>query len=618
MSFAGPSNLPEAIGSSAFFPRLLSNVREATSAAGLPLDTVILQSILLCFISGDKHLILRTSEEDIPYVQRIAVTVSTCLFHTHVPSCGVVGTVVSSRPSPRVGQIRSMLLNFIQLPSMILGIHDHPFASFDRELRNTILILSSLFGIMTHKLRIRKPDAEPRHPAFRQTIASPFLRSLFLPGTPSSSSTLSSIDDPSTTGVSASKTEKRRSGSRSTTKRKSKHYSRSSSFANDLVNAQSLSPNTLHSDPFEDKPRSLSSTISGKETTAASNPFASGHSPTSPHSPTFLHSYLDSAFQESRDLKFAQIPNAVVLSGLENASLPSQKALVKVLAEKRVVLDSQELEVVRSSTHGREKTQPMGSGSLYDDLEDEKMDGVWNLPDGFMLIYVCPMNTRERPAIHKTLLDRFSMSATVRLAADVRALCKHPYIAPVFTSTPIPQTLIHDLRAFYHQTHFPAQLRLYLSDLFTATRHHHELDGMWLTARSMQDAEDLARASRVLGCDPTGMELIREAAAMGETSTHPDEDEDEDKFFDVMDEVSWGAAMDMDGPKITDEPVPVLDVSEADIARITPRVMTHRLRVGDVDDDIFYGVMSGAASMSVNNDERPTVKSILIQILAEV
>ncbi|KAK0213247.1 hypothetical protein DFS33DRAFT_109483 [Desarmillaria ectypa] len=550
MSLAGPSNLPIAIGTPAFFPRLLANIQEASFGAEIPLDNVVLQSILLCFISGDKHLILRASEEDIPHVQRIAVS-----------------------------------------------------------------ILSSLFGVVTHKLRIRRPDSEPRHPTLRQTTASPFLRSLFLSGTPSSSSTLSSIDDTGTPGVSACKTEKRRSGSRSTTKRKSKHYSRSSSFANDLVNAQSLSPTSLHSDLNEDKLRSFPSTISGKETTAASNPSASRYSL---HPPTFVHSFLDSApFQESRDLKFSRIPNSVVLSGLENASLPSQRALIRVLAEKRLVLDSQEIEVERSSTHGREMRQPIGSGSLYDDLEDEEMDGIWNLPDGFMLICVCPMNTRERPAIHKNLLDHFSMSATVNLTADVRALCKHPHLTRVLSPTPIPQSLIHELRAFYHRTHFPAHLKLYLSDLFTAARHHHQLDGMWLTARSMQDAEDLARASRVLCCDPTGMELVRETAALGETSTHADEGED-DKFFDGTDEISWNVPINMDDSESTGEPIVMLDVSEADIARIAPRVMTHRLRVRDVDDEIFYGAMSGAAFMSANNDEKPTIKSILVQILAEV
>ncbi|KAK0476853.1 hypothetical protein IW261DRAFT_1566915 [Armillaria novae-zelandiae] len=519
------ADLPATIGTPAFFPRLLATIQEAAFGTGIPLDVVILRSILLCFISGDKHLILHAEEEDIPHVQRIAVA-----------------------------------------------------------------ILSSLFGVATHKLRIRRPDSEPqpRHSLFRGTIANPFLRSLFLPGTPSSSSTLSSVDDTGT----ASK-EKRRSGSRSTTKRQSRHYSRSSSFANDLVNAASLSPNSPQSDLYEDRLRSVPSTISGKETAASSNPFASaGYSP---HSPTFVHSFLDSPpFHPSReDPQSARIPHAVVLSGLENASLPSQRALIKALAEKRVVLDSQEI-----------------GGELG-------MDGVWNIPDGFMLIYVCPLNPRERPAIHKNLLDHFSMSATVNLTADVRALCKHLHLTPVLTPTPIPQSLIHALRASYHHTHFPAHLKLYLSDLFTAARHHPALDGMWLTARALRDAADLARASRVLGCDPTGVELVRETAGLGETSTNADEEE-VDKFFDVMDGISWDG--DVDGSESTDAPSAsaVLDVSEADIARIAPRVMTHRLRVRDVDDGVFYGVLSGAAFISAGDDERPTVKSVLVQILAEV
>ena len=50
-----------------------------------------------------------------------------------------------------------------------------------------------------------------------------------------------------------------------------------------------------------------------------------------------------------------------------------QRALSDVLSEKRVVLEGQD-------------------------------DGVWNLPEGFITVYVCPWNARERPAIHKTLV----------------------------------------------------------------------------------------------------------------------------------------------------------------------------------------------------------------------
>lgn len=63
------------VGTPAFFSALLAHLEDVTYGQGLPIDTVVLQSILLCFISGNKHLLLRTSEEDIPLVLRIATTV---------------------------------------------------------------------------------------------------------------------------------------------------------------------------------------------------------------------------------------------------------------------------------------------------------------------------------------------------------------------------------------------------------------------------------------------------------------------------------------------------------------------------------------------------------------
>jgi hypothetical protein len=68
-----------------------------------------------------------------------------------------------------------------------------------------------------------------------------------------------------------------------------------------------------------------------------------------------------------------------VISGLENATVQSQRALTRVLAEKRVVLE--------------------------DEDGDEGFDEVWNLPEGFIMVYVCPIDARERPAIHRTLVS---------------------------------------------------------------------------------------------------------------------------------------------------------------------------------------------------------------------
>ncbi|KDR67574.1 hypothetical protein GALMADRAFT_258252 [Galerina marginata CBS 339.88] len=63
-------------GTQAFLPALLSYIRNLASSTSLPLDHVIFQSILLCLIAGDKHLILRTPEEDVGLTVKLAVWVS--------------------------------------------------------------------------------------------------------------------------------------------------------------------------------------------------------------------------------------------------------------------------------------------------------------------------------------------------------------------------------------------------------------------------------------------------------------------------------------------------------------------------------------------------------------
>ncbi|KAE9408784.1 hypothetical protein BT96DRAFT_781267, partial [Gymnopus androsaceus JB14] len=61
------------IGTPSFVPLLLTYVRNASS--GFPIEPVIFQSILLCLISGNKHLILRTAEDDVGLVVKLAVKV---------------------------------------------------------------------------------------------------------------------------------------------------------------------------------------------------------------------------------------------------------------------------------------------------------------------------------------------------------------------------------------------------------------------------------------------------------------------------------------------------------------------------------------------------------------
>lgn len=201
-------------------------------------------------------------------------------------------------------------------------------------------------------------------------------------------------------------------------------------------------------------------------------------------------------------------------------------------------------------------------------------------------------------------------------------------------------------------------LEIYLADLFTATRHFGALDAMMLTARARQDAEVLARAARVLGVDQTGAELIKEVSVDAPERT--DDDSTERGYprsstntqsyealidscallCDVPDVTSVHTHRSTRSAPIEDEELLELDVSEADVARIFPRVVSHRVRVRDSPvDEILSSAVCGAVRrpggipkgmdseleegvIDVHDPdivwERETVKDILVHILAQV
>ncbi len=66
----------QAIGTQEFLPALLTHIRNSAKSLAVPLDLVILQSVLLCLIAGEKNLILRTPDEDVALTVRLAVWVS--------------------------------------------------------------------------------------------------------------------------------------------------------------------------------------------------------------------------------------------------------------------------------------------------------------------------------------------------------------------------------------------------------------------------------------------------------------------------------------------------------------------------------------------------------------
>jgi hypothetical protein len=186
-------------------------------------------------------------------------------------------------------------------------------------------------------------------------------------------------------------------------------------------------------------------------------------------------------------------------------------------------------------------------------------------------------------------------------------------------------------------------IRLYIADLISAARHHHELDGTLLGVRSAEDAEALVRAHRVLGAGDVGSALVERTAALSMTSAagstlsfHHEGGADVAVHLHWVEEGSstmaspWRpapAASDAEADWLHFDPRTKWDVSEVDAAKVVPRVISHRLRVRDgPEDELMASVIFMATAPRVptgfeNNGtawRRRTVKEILIKLMAQV
>lgn len=97
----------------------------------------------------------------------------------------------------------------------------------------------------------------------------------------------------------------------------------------------------------------------------------------------------------------SQLPNGLIISGLENAAPFSQLAFCQALLDRKIVLRHEDNQVEAS----HRPTGPLGlAGKIgpSDSIED-----VYEFPDEFIVVYVCAMNHQERPAIHKSLVSSY-------------------------------------------------------------------------------------------------------------------------------------------------------------------------------------------------------------------
>ncbi|KAF8893568.1 hypothetical protein BD779DRAFT_1642013 [Infundibulicybe gibba] len=577
----GDANVPiKYIGTPAFMQAVIALVRDL-SLIPLPLDPVIIQYLLLCMVVGDKHLIIHTPDEDVSNVVRLVTWT-----------------------------------------------------------------LSTVFDYPTHRWKVR-PHANGSQRAGVTSSPEPatFLRSLFFAPIPAR------FDDEHSSATAIHV--KRR--------RKSVNHLRPGSRSSGLKVW-----------PQRDQLGHTTSDTAGEPSVEAR---LRNQKPPSllPHAHTDPLPTRPSASDMTATL---ELPHAVVVSGLEHASMTSQRALAQALSERRVVLDDQDAEQP-GATLGR---PPMSSRSSRHSRHvgrniPTEYEGVWNLPQDFIMVYICPWNAKERPPIQHSLLDKFAMSTTYFMqpktwdvfrslpfmstsnhthqsyshsnpsspspqAAQLpqsrtpptlsqslpalRALDPRP---PVLSPRPcIPRALIISLQSAFKRTYLSPNLSFYLSDLFSAARHHPQLDGALLTAKSMKDAEDLARAARVLGVNPTGTELVREFTERNDMyQEFPDGN---DSSYEIIaDDVASGSVTiqvshDWRHHSIDDRSLPqegamtpTLDMSEADVARIVPRVVSHRLRVrSGPEDEILGSAIFGANSKRLDpEEEKPNYADVTVK-----
>lgn len=673
--------LESLVGTQAFLQAVLGHIRDAAPNASLPVDLVIFQSILLCLIAKDKHLIIRAPDEDVSLAMRLTVWTLSAVFNLTTQKIKLKkqsrkSSLRPARPSspsssnPQVSPasdygafLRSIFLQSNGVPLNTTGLNH--LAHDEASTKNEAHPRSS--NIHDHNLRTGKQFAVPKH-----------------------------------------------------SRRKSFPNNLSAAAAHSQINEDSLQ-NIDITAPLQYTPESIASAVSTTSTATHTSTITTAQSilkpqpvyaytpslsipSTSSPSPRLPHAYTDPLPISSRRKKTRsqghsinlevpslpkKLPQALVVSGLEHSELSVQRALATVLGEKKVTLD----------------------GSPNQNFTDEDEHGFWALPDIFICVYICPLDPRTRPSIHKTLLDKFAMSVNLFIPPSIRtdfqllhfslsssfpsAKSLHSHVSksnpgspttsphiplpsqtpPIYTkplpsyghtnspgyynqhsfshhhhhpsqfnmsnslpsatsttsvhymhplsipnstfarpTTPIrlppliPSDFLTMVRSAFDRTHVVHTLDLYFADLMSAARHNSRLDGTLLTMRSTKDGMDLARASRVVGSDLTGMELI---SSTGVGDQDDEEGAYQEQFYSDQSKISITATHRK------------LEVSEIDIARVFPRVVSHRIKLRDAPEDeilasLLYGATFKTALPSDQTIVLDSVKNVLVNILSEV
>ncbi|PPQ74433.1 hypothetical protein CVT24_000044 [Panaeolus cyanescens] len=699
-----PSTPPiRLIGTPGFLPGLLSHVKSSANTHNLPLENVLFQSILLCLIAGGQNLIFRVPDEDVGLVVKLTTWTLTYIFNlpthrlklkpskaSHHKRASSSGTWTTSP----VSDPETFLYSLFMPPAPSPAPHS-AYSSLSSPLYETTTAhehphSSSMSS--PHHFRSQSSSQKSPGDAAARLTAYPF------PPVPQHSHSHSAGSD---TMQHFQGNESLLMHTHSTTTNNT--TSSTSTIRNQGAHPPLVKPRPLYAYEAPSRLRHSNSQGSGRRK-------KSGHG------------------SGLRSISALELPKALVVSGLENTSGEVQAAFASVLKERKVVIEPHS-----TQAHGHPP---------HHDKEQEKIGGEWPVPEGFITIYVCPVDAKERPKVHKSLLDHFAMSTNVLISQVIRnefkthylpppnsrsyaafgsgstpgspsvmqhnslppshtppvfskplPLAMHhrttssssqnnPFVPPSIPTDIIPSSFISSLQDAQKKVHISSLMDLYMADLFSAVRNHHRVDGSLITRRAMSQAEALVKACRVLGADLTGMELIRPSVLDDQeseaASSFKEKSADIDHEHDYLSvNMGYGRGTTIASMNTSKEHYPLLahspaataegeyppssrpvaglrmqepeddeteereerelDVTEVDVARIVPRVVSHRLRIRDgPDDEILSGAVFSASwkfklkpvgerqageepRLAYDEDDKlQTVKAVLVQILSQV
>ncbi|KAG8978576.1 hypothetical protein FRB94_013498 [Tulasnella sp. JGI-2019a] len=491
-------------------PRYLQNlIHSLVQDTGVPFPSSIFTSLLLCMVAGQKHLILRTPEDDVGEVKALVVRILVTIFGLPTQRIAVRSDV----------EARTFLNDVFLVPPPLNNDEDEHQKSP---------------GVSPTTLHSRVNSTGRPKPVRRKTLTRTKAHGVELERTEDSASSIGGMESlilegtPKATRASSQDRFPSISSHTNASQVRSRHGSHSrqpstggtSTLGRTTLQSGSPPPSarrpslTLQS-PKWSKTGFLSTTSDDTASTKALRPRSTHglHIETNPPSPITPIVPLPSpgeypppnpgllramSVSSTGDMNGGRspspsprLPHALVLSKLEKAKKSVQQSLAEVMRTGCIAFEDTDetvddwwnIDITTLDDQKNDDFGGLGSG------------GAWNLPSGFIVVYVCPLGDgKGRPPIQKCLLDKFAFSAPIRLEKDTYNVSPGPFRRTALIS----REDIDRLQTLCSSTHISPKLQNYIASLLTAARHHPTLEATLLTARAVTDYADLVRASRVI------------------------------------------------------------------------------------------------------------------------